>query len=512
MNTKKFDKIFANLRKNLIKIRNSIFENKKPVNELSFNFDKNLQLELAKVLANIFGYDFNIGRMDLSQHPFSTGNGNDVRITTRVDEKDPFNCFYSTIHETGHAVYEQKIPKEFIFTPNGNGVSMGVHESQSRIFENQFGRSKEFCSFLFKLMYDKFGNFGINDENNFYFFINNVENSFIRTEADEVNYNLHILMRYDLEKELFSGNLKGDDLEEAWNNRFKNDFGLTVSTPTEGFLQDVHWSAGLFGYFPTYTLGNIYAGCLYEKILIEKKDIISSINEFMIDQKNNVEKKVEYIIKTPKKSLIPRSERQKDYVRALRESDIIISAGPAGTGKTFLAVAVALTMLLDKKIERIILSRPAVEAGERLGFLPGDMRDKVDPYLRPLYDSLYDLLDFEKIQKKIEVGDIEIAPLAFMRGRTLKNSFAILDEAQNATDTQIKMFLTRIGENSKIVINGDPSQIDLPNKSLSGLYRSKKLLGHLKEISVVDFNHKDVVRHPLVSKIVKAYSDQSSDG
>ena len=244
---------------------------------------------------------------------------------------------------------------------------------------------------------------------------------------------------------------------------------------------------------------------------IEKKDIISSINKFMIDEKNNFEKKVEYIVKTPKKSVIPRSEKQKDYVRALKESDIIISAGPAGTGKTFLAVAVALTMLLDKKIEKIILSRPAVEAGERLGFLPGDMREKVDPYLRPLYDSLYDLLDFEKIQKKIEVGDIEIAPLAFMRGRTLKNSFAILDEAQNATDTQIKMFLTRIGENSKIVINGDPSQIDLPNKSLSGLHRSKKLLGHLKEISVVDFDHRDVVRHPLVSKIVKAYSDQSSE-
>ena len=242
---------------------------------------------------------------------------------------------------------------------------------------------------------------------------------------------------------------------------------------------------------------------------IEKKDIISSINKFMINEKTD--KKIEYIIKTPKKSVIPRSEKQKNYVRALRESDIIISCGPAGTGKTFLAVAVALTMLLDKKIERIILSRPAVEAGERLGFLPGDMREKVDPYLRPLYDSLYDLLDFEKIQKRIEIGDIEIAPLAFMRGRTLKNSFAILDEAQNATDTQIKMFLTRIGENSKIVINGDPSQIDLPNKSLSGLNRSKKLLGHLNEISVVDFDHSDVVRHPLVSKIVKAYSDQSKD-
>ena len=238
---------------------------------------------------------------------------------------------------------------------------------------------------------------------------------------------------------------------------------------------------------------------------LESKDIISSIDKFMINEKvknNNVTD----IIKTPKKSIIPRSEKQKNYVRALRQSEIIISAGPAGTGKTFLAVAVGLTMLLEKKIERIILSRPAVEAGERLGFLPGDMKEKVDPYLRPLYDSLYDLFDFEKIQRMIEIGDIEIAPLAFMRGRTLKNSFAILDEAQNATDTQIKMFLTRIGENSKIIVNGDPSQIDLPNKNISGLERSKKLLGHLSEISVVDFDHSDVVRHPLISKIVKAYS------
>jgi phosphate starvation-inducible PhoH-like protein len=243
---------------------------------------------------------------------------------------------------------------------------------------------------------------------------------------------------------------------------------------------------------------------------IEKKDIISSVDKFMIEEKvknNNVSD----IIKTPKKSVIPRSEKQKEYVRALRQSDIVISTGPAGTGKTFLAVAVGLTLLLDKKIERIILSRPAVEAGERLGFLPGDMKEKVDPYLRPLYDSLYDLFDFEKIQRMIEIGDIEIAPLAFMRGRTLKNSFAILDEAQNATDTQIKMFLTRIGENSKIVINGDPSQIDLPHNNMSGLNRSKKLLGHLNEISVVDFDHTDVVRHPLVSKIVKAYSDQEND-
>ena len=241
---------------------------------------------------------------------------------------------------------------------------------------------------------------------------------------------------------------------------------------------------------------------------IENKDILSSIDKFMINEKVK-NQNVTDIIKTPKKSIIPRSEKQKEYVRALRQSDIVISAGPAGTGKTFLAVAVGLTMLLEKKIERIILSRPAVEAGERLGFLPGDMKEKVDPYLRPLYDSLYDLFHFEKIQRMIEIGDIEIAPLAFMRGRTLKNSFAILDEAQNATDTQIKMFLTRIGENSKIVVNGDPSQIDLPNKNVSGLERSKKLLSHLDEISVIDFDHSDVVRHPLVSKIVRAYSNHN---
>ena len=243
---------------------------------------------------------------------------------------------------------------------------------------------------------------------------------------------------------------------------------------------------------------------------IEQKDIFSSVDQFMINEKVK-NTNVTDIIKTPKKSIIPRSEKQKEYVRALRQNEIIISAGPAGTGKTFLAVAVGLTMLLEKKIERIILSRPAVEAGERLGFLPGDMKEKVDPYLRPLYDSLYDLFHFEKIQRMIEIGDIEIAPLAFMRGRTLKNSFAILDEAQNATDTQIKMFLTRIGENSKIVVNGDPTQIDLPNKNSSGLERSKKILSNINEISTVNFDHSDVVRHPLVSKIVKAYNNNDQN-
>ena len=229
--------------------------------------------------------------------------------------------------------------------------------------------------------------------------------------------------------------------------------------------------------------------------------LISITNERLNDEIELVE------LLTKKNDLQGRTPRQQSYLKHIQENDINFGIGPAGTGKTYLAVASAIDALNREKIKRIILVRPAVEAGEKLGFLPGDLAQKVDPYLRPLYDSLYDLFDFEKIQRMIEIGDIEIAPLAFMRGRTLKNSFAILDEAQNATDTQIKMFLTRIGENSKIVVNGDPTQIDLPNKSMSGLVRSKELLGHLNEISVVDFDHSDVVRHPLVSKIVKAYSN-----
>ena len=246
---------------------------------------------------------------------------------------------------------------------------------------------------------------------------------------------------------------------------------------------------------------------------IDRNDIIASLNKDMIkDMKNQSSvQPLEEVIKTPKRSVVPRSKKQKEYVKALKTSPITMSLGPAGTGKTYLAVAVALSMLLEKKVERIILSRPAVEAGERLGFLPGDIKEKIDPYLRPLYDSLHDLFDYDKIQRKIEYGEIEIAPLAFMRGRTLKNCFAILDEAQNATQIQIKMFLTRIGENSKLVVNGDPSQIDLPNKNQSGLIESQEILKGIKEIAIINFDHQDVIRHSLVTKIVEAYQKNSND-
>ena len=244
--------------------------------------------------------------------------------------------------------------------------------------------------------------------------------------------------------------------------------------------------------------------------VIEKEDIYLSVNKNIELKKSNV-KSFQQLIKTPRKSVIARSEKQSEYIKALKENDIVISLGPAGTGKSFLAVSVAVTLLMEKKIDRVILSRPAVEAGEKLGFLPGDMKEKVDPYLRPLYDALYELFGADKIDKKIENGEIEIAPLAFMRGRTLKNCFAILDEAQNATETQIKMFLTRIGENSKLVVNGDPSQIDLINKNQSGLIKSRQILKDLNEIKVIEFDHNDVVRHPLVSKIIKAYQKKSID-
>ena len=254
-----------------------------------------------------------------------------------------------------------------------------------------------------------------------------------------------------------------------------------------------------------------------EKLFDEAKKGIEIDEEKIKDTKSLLswdmkdESQLDFFIQTKKRKIIPRSQNQKKYIELLNNKIIVFAIGPAGTGKTFLAVAKAVSSLQKGLVKKIILSRPAVEAGEKLGFLPGDMKDKVDPYLRPLYDSLYDLLDYDKIQRKIESGAIEIAPLAFMRGRTLKNSFAILDEAQNATETQIKMFLTRIGENSKLVVNGDPSQVDLTNKNQSGLIKSQAILKGIKEISVINFDHHDVMRHPLVTKIVEAYQKNTND-
>ena len=210
-------------------------------------------------------------------------------------------------------------------------------------------------------------------------------------------------------------------------------------------------------------------------------------------------------IKTPKKSVFPRTEKQKNYVSYLNQNNIVFSLGPAGTGKTYLSVAVAVSKLISGETKKIILSRPAVEAGENLGFLPGDLKEKIDPYLIPLYDSLCELIGFEKMQKKIDDGSIEIAPLAFMRGRTLKDSFVILDEAQNATETQLKMFLTRLGKNTTMVVNGDPSQVDLPSSKSSGLIKSVNILDDIKDIKIIRFEATDVQRHPLVTKIINAY-------
>jgi phosphate starvation-inducible PhoH-like protein len=210
-------------------------------------------------------------------------------------------------------------------------------------------------------------------------------------------------------------------------------------------------------------------------------------------------------IATRRKVVKARTPAQSTYIRALEKTDLVFGIGPAGTGKTYLAVAFAAQCLERGIVERIILSRPAVEAGERLGFLPGDMREKVDPYLRPLYDALYDVLPPEKVEKDLESGVIEIAPLAFMRGRTLANAFVILDEAQNTTSMQMKMFLTRLGENSKMVVTGDPSQIDLPPGMTSGLEEAVRLLSGVDEISAVRFTGADVVRRDLVAKIVEAY-------
>ena len=217
------------------------------------------------------------------------------------------------------------------------------------------------------------------------------------------------------------------------------------------------------------------------------------------------------VLKTKKRHIYPRSQNQAKYILEMMDNELVFGLGPAGTGKTYLAVALAVSMMLEGTIDKIILSRPAVEAGENLGFLPGDLKEKVDPYLRPLYDALYEMLPAEQVDKKLAAGEIEIAPLAFMRGRTLSNAFVILDEAQNTTPMQMKMFLTRLGENSRMVVNGDLSQVDLPRGTISGLKDALATLKNIKGITSVTFGAEDVVRHGLVSKIVCAYEQRNRE-
>lgn len=272
-NAAELDTIFARLRPGLVDLAARIAEAGRRAPTLAGTFPAEAQLALARRLGGIFGYDWQAGRLDLAVHPSCSGSGGDVRITTRVDESDPQDCLYSTMHEVGHAVYEQGLDPSQAMLPAGMHVSMGVHESQSRLFENQIGRSRAFCGFLFAEIEAGLGSAGVADADGLWRAVNAVEPGFIRTEADEVHYNLHIMMRFDLERALISGAVAVADLEEAWNARFLADFGRDVPDARRGVLQDVHWSAGLIGYFPTYTLGNIYAGELFAALGRDHPDL-----------------------------------------------------------------------------------------------------------------------------------------------------------------------------------------------------------------------------------------------
>ena len=234
------------------------------------------------------------------------------------------------------------------------------------------------------------------------------------------------------------------------------------------------------------------------------------MNKEIADNISKPSKDDKVVIETRKKSITARSPNQNEYLKAIRDNSMVFGLGPAGTGKTYLAVAMGVSMFLSGKVERLIFTRPAVEAGERLGFLPGDLKEKVDPYLRPIYDAMHDMMPWDFMLKKMEAGDIEVAPLAFMRGRTLSNAFVILDEAQNTTVTQMKMFLTRMGESSRMVITGDISQTDLPVGVKSGLRDAVEILDGVEGIIFSEFKKEDVIRHPLVSRIVHAYDQQKS--
>lgn len=253
------------------------------------------------------------------------------------------------------------------------------------------------------------------------------------------------------------------------------------------------------------TLASLY-NYLEEGKQIDTTDVMLALRNASIKEPHE-----ESFLTTKRRVIAARSKQQANYIKSLNENELIFAEGPAGTGKTYLAVAFGVEMMLAGQMDRLILSRPAVEAGERLGFLPGDIREKVDPYLRPLYDALHDMLPLEQVTKKIALGEIEIAPLAFMRGRTLSDSVIILDEAQNTTEIQMKMFLTRLGNNSRMIVTGDLSQIDLPKGIPSGLQDAINTLQDVRGVGFIRFSERDVVRHPLVSRIVKAYERKETD-
>lgn len=276
--------MFSALRPGLVELREVARASGRDTPALKGRFEPQAQMKLARQLAKAAGYDMTRGRLDKAVHPFSSGSGSDVRITTRTSDHDPFNCLYSTLHEVGHACYEQSIDPAYALTPLGAGVSMGVHESQSRIVENQLGRSRAFTGWLFARMREAFGDIGIDDADGFYAAVNALHRGHIRTEADEVQYNLHVLLRFDLERALISGDLLASDLEGAWNDRFEADFGYGVPDAAQGCLQDVHWSVGLFGYFPTYSLGNVYAGCLHRALRQAVPDLDDHLAQGDMDQ------------------------------------------------------------------------------------------------------------------------------------------------------------------------------------------------------------------------------------
>ncbi|WP_289042111.1 carboxypeptidase M32 [uncultured Aliiroseovarius sp.] len=271
--------MFDAMRPRLVKLRDAALGATYQPEGVTGNFPADAQMALSDKLANRFGYDLAHGRIDKAVHPFSSGSGLDVRITTRTEADDPFNCFYSTIHEVGHACYEQNVDRAYLLTPIGRGASMGLHESQSRIYENQLGRSRAFTGWLFGQMDRQFGHPPANDQDAFFASVNRLQKGYIRTEADEVQYNLHIMMRFDLERRLFAGELDAADMEEAWNERFEKDFGYQIDRAANGVLQDVHWAIGLFGYFPTYSLGNVYAGCLYDALCADMPDLDAGLSK-----------------------------------------------------------------------------------------------------------------------------------------------------------------------------------------------------------------------------------------